>query len=266
MTKRLVLIAVGTTVLLTGSLFTSASAKTKRISKISNVRVTGSKVYGHTTKYANIKLLSTKNKSLGHSKANKKGNFIIKTKKSLKKVTFKFKVTKRGFKSSTYTFKNKLEKSLKSEKTSPIKTKYNAEQNSKPSINSVNVTQVVTKGNNSVLISQTKDKLKHDTNTLNEAEDYLKSQYAFRDYTVEQLNAAITAKSKFEDELSNRDNLNQVLILDLQNKIKNCDSQIKDYNVFLSNEVADSITRALDAVQQAQAFVDKDNAYISVLS
>lgn len=247
MTKRLVLIAVGTTVLLTGSLFTSASAKTKRISKISNVRVTGSKVYGHTTKYANIKLLSTKNKSLGHSKANKKGNFIIKTKKSLKKVTFKFKVTKRGFKSSTYTFKNKLEKSLKSD-------------------NSVNVTQVVTKGNNSVLISQTKDKLKHDTNTLNEAEDYLKSQYAFRDYTVEQLNAAITAKSKFEDELSNRDNLNQVLILDLQNKIKNCDSQIKDYNVFLSNEVADSITRALDAVQQAQAFVDKDNAYISVLS
>ncbi|MBS1005909.1 hypothetical protein JK163_06280 [Levilactobacillus brevis] len=129
MTKRLVLIAVGTTVLVTGGLFTNASAKTKHISKISNVRVTGSKVYGHTTKYANVKLLSTKNKSLGHSKANKKGNFIIKTKKSLKKVTFKFKASKKGYVSKITTYKAKKviaktkSKTLRTTQASAVSTK-----------------------------------------------------------------------------------------------------------------------------------------------
>ncbi|MFC6207351.1 hypothetical protein [Levilactobacillus tongjiangensis] len=83
----------------------NASAKKSHVAKVSKVRVTSKRVYGHTTKLATVKLVTTKNKTLGHSKANKKGNFIIKTKKNLKKATFKFKVSKKGYVSRTTTFK-----------------------------------------------------------------------------------------------------------------------------------------------------------------
>lgn len=101
---RTALIAATCVITLSSLSATTALAKKHQVSNVSKVRVTGRRVYGHTTKYATVKLVSTKNESLGHSKANKKGNFTIKTKKDLRKASFKFKVSRKGYVSRTNKF------------------------------------------------------------------------------------------------------------------------------------------------------------------
>lgn len=96
------LLAIGGTI--------TANGKSKHyISKITHIKVTPKRVYGHTTRGANVTALRGK-KSLGHAMANKKGNFTIKTKKNLKKVTFKLKAAKKGYVSRTTTYKIKVAK------------------------------------------------------------------------------------------------------------------------------------------------------------
>lgn len=97
----------------------TANASNKHyISKITHVKVTPKRVYGHTTRGANVVALNGK-KSLGHAMANKKGNFTIKTKKNLKKVTFKLKATKKGYISRTASYKAKV---AKAKATKTVKT------------------------------------------------------------------------------------------------------------------------------------------------
>lgn len=97
--------------------YSPAQASKKRVSKVSHVMVTANHVCGRTTKKATVKVLSTKNKMLGHSKANEKGDFTIKVKKNLKKATFKFKVTKKGYKARITKYKYHVKKKATSNKT-----------------------------------------------------------------------------------------------------------------------------------------------------
>jgi len=135
--KRLHIALIGLLIPLVGASFTytTASAKKHQVSKITKIRVTSKHVYGHTTKYAKINLLSTHKKSLGHSTANKKGNFTIKTKKNLKKITFKIKVTKKGYVSRTTKYSLKMTKAQKLTSSKNVSRNNNASTGSSSKTN-----------------------------------------------------------------------------------------------------------------------------------
>lgn len=120
-----------------------ASASKHRVQKVKAVKVTKHKITGQTTKGAKISILSMKNQRLATGKANAKGKFVVKTKRNMTKVGFKFKVTKKGYVSRMSVYQPKRKANVKPIVNKPVVHEPAAE---KPSLETG---QHVTGGNSS---------------------------------------------------------------------------------------------------------------------
>ncbi|WP_318765045.1 Ig-like domain-containing protein [Lactiplantibacillus carotarum] len=70
--------------------------------KLSKLKVTKQRVSGHTTAGARVKLVSTKQKTLGQAKANAKGNFSVQTHRTVNGAPFNVVATKTGYRTGTW--------------------------------------------------------------------------------------------------------------------------------------------------------------------
>lgn len=94
--RALLIVAAGVTIGLMGSAGT-ANAKQRQVKPLSQVRVTATMVQGRTTKGARVTVMTHANRVLGHAKANQQGRFKVRVHRSVQRVPFKLKVTKKGY-------------------------------------------------------------------------------------------------------------------------------------------------------------------------
>ncbi|GEO67226.1 Ig-like domain-containing protein [Levilactobacillus spicheri] len=150
--KILMAVAIGMIVGVVGSPAVHGHAKKKQVARVTQVRVTAKKVQGKTTKGAKVVVLTTKNRILGQGEATSKGAFTIKVRKNLKKATFKFKVTKKGYVSRTTVHKYKLPQK-------PVVTNPVAPEVEKPTSHPNNGQQLVTAPSGSKPVDQKTKKI-----------------------------------------------------------------------------------------------------------